>query len=126
MRLNEIYAKYKDRCRFYLVYIREAHPTDGWALPKNKFQITDPKSEEERRKVAREFAAQLKVTIPILVDTIDDKVESVYNGWPDRIYIVDQEGRIAHKGNPGPGGFQPSVKQAPGILDKLLNDAKAK
>ena len=26
MRLNELYAKYKDRCRFYLVYIREAHP----------------------------------------------------------------------------------------------------
>ena len=102
------------------MYIREAHPTDGWALPKNKFQITDPKTEEERRKVAREFAAELKVSIPILVDTIDDKVESVYAGWPDRVYILDAAGRIVHKGATGPSGFTPSVVAAPGILDRLL------
>ena len=102
------------------MYIREAHPTDGWALPKNKFVISDPKTEEERRKVAREFAAQLKVSVPILVDTMDDKVEAAYSGWPDRIYILDAEGKIAHKGTPGPSGFAPAVVAAPGVLDKLL------
>ena len=106
------------------MYIREAHPTDGWALPKNKFEITDPKTVEERRKVAREFAAQLKVSIPILVDTIDDKVESAYAGWPDRIYIIDGDGKIAHKGAPGPSGFTPSVVAAPEILNKLLGFKK--
>lgn len=102
------------------MYIREAHPTDGWALKKNKFEIRDPKTQEERQKVAREFAAQLKVSLPILVDTMDDKVETAYAGWPDRIYILDAQGKIAHKGAPGPSGFRPSVVAAPGILDKLL------
>ena len=102
------------------MYIREAHPTDGWALPKNKFQITDPKTIAERRQVAKTFAADLKVSIPILVDTLDDQVESVYAGWPDRIYIIDRDGKIAHKGAPGPGGFRPSVTAAPAILDGLL------
>jgi hypothetical protein len=113
-------ANYKDKAHIYVMYIREAHPTDGRAIKGNKFQITDPKTLEERRKAAREFAGQLKVTIPILVDTIDDQVDKTYAGWPDRIYIIDKEGKIAHKGDPGPRGFSPAVQAAPGVLDKLL------
>jgi hypothetical protein len=107
-----------------VVYIREAHPTDGWALPRNQFQITDPKTLEERRKVARAFAAQLKVSIPILVDTLDDQVEKAYHGWPDRIYVVDARGQIALKGEPGPAGFRPAVQAAPAVLDRLLAGSK--
>ncbi len=33
--MNEIYETYKDRVDFYLVYIREAHPTDGWQVQSN-------------------------------------------------------------------------------------------
>lgn len=118
--IEKLHAAYKEKAHIYILYIREAHPTDGWALPKNRFEITDPKTLEERRKVAKEFAAQLKVSIPILVDTMDDKVEKIYAGWPDRLYIVDRRGAIVHKGGPGPGGFRPSVQVAPGILDKLI------
>jgi hypothetical protein len=71
--------------------------------------------------VARKFAEQLEVSIPILVDTIDDQVERAYAGWPDRIYILGADCRIAHKGEPGPGGFAPSVRQAPAVLDRLLS-----
>ena len=102
------------------MYIREAHPLDGWALKKNTFNITDPKTLEERRSVARDFAKQLKVTLPILVDTLDDQVERAYAGWPDRIYVIDAAGKIALKGAPGPGGFSPAVRDTPGVLDKLL------
>jgi hypothetical protein len=79
---------------------------------------------QERRKVAQDFAKQLKVSLPILVDTIDDQVEKAYAGWPDRIYVIDAAGKIAHKGGPGPGGFMPSVREAPGVLEKLLGGAK--
>jgi hypothetical protein len=75
--------------------------------------------------VAEEFAAQVKLSIPILVDTIDDQVERAYAGWPDRIYIVDRQGKIVHKGESGPRGFQPSVKEAPSVLDKLLEKKPA-
>lgn len=107
-----------------MLYIREAHPIDGWAVKNNKFQITDPKSLEERQKVAREFACQLKLSLPILVDSIDDKVNKAYAGWPDRIYIIDGDGRIVHKGAPGPRGFSPAVKAAPEVLDQLLAGGK--
>jgi iodothyronine deiodinase-like protein len=118
--IEKLYATYKNRAHIYLVYIREAHPTDGWALPRNQFQITDPKTLEERRKVARAFAAQLNVSIPILVDTIDDRLEKAYHGWPDRIYLIDTQGKVALKGEPGPRGFRPAVQAVPAVLDKLL------
>jgi hypothetical protein len=102
------------------MYIREAHPTDGWALKKNKFNITDPKSLQERRDVAKEFAKQLGVTLPILVDTLDDQVERAYAGWPDRIYVIDAAGKVALKAAPGPSGFSPGVRDTPAVLDKLL------
>ena len=35
MRLNELYAKYKDHVHFYIIYIREAHPAKGWQVPNN-------------------------------------------------------------------------------------------
>ena len=102
------------------MYIREAHPN----MKNNKFNIPQPKTLDERQKVAREFAEQLKLAIPILVDTIDDQLEKTYAGWPDRIYVIDAQGKIAHKGAPGPGGFMPAVKAAPDVLDKLLAGSK--
>ena len=104
-----MYAAYKDRAHFRVVYIREAHPTDGWQVPVNvrdKVLVPDPKTLAERRKVARQFAAQFKVSVPVCVDTLDDRVEKAYAGWPDRFYVIDAEGKIAYKGGPGPGGFK--------------------
>jgi hypothetical protein len=85
---------------------------------KEKILVTDPKTIQEREKVAREFAAQFKVSIPILVDTIDDQVDRNYAGWPDRLYVIDAQGKIAYKGDPGPRGFR--VSEVPPVLDRLL------
>jgi hypothetical protein len=115
--IEKLYAGYKDKAHLFVVYIREAHPD----MPKNKFNISQPKSLEERQKVAAEFAATLKLSLPILVDTIDDQVNKVYAAWPDRVYVIDAEGKIALKGGIGPGGFTPAVKATPGTLDKLLS-----
>jgi hypothetical protein len=108
---------------FRVVYIREAHPTDGWQVPANerdKVLVADPKTLEERQRVAREFAAQFKVSLPICVDTLDDQVEKAYAGWPDRFYVIDAAGKIAYKGGPGPGGFK--VGDIAPVLDRLLEN----
>jgi hypothetical protein len=38
---------------------------------------------------------------------MDAQVELNYMGWPDRLYLIGKDGRVAWKGNPGPEGFQP-------------------
>jgi hypothetical protein len=106
-----------------VIYIREAHPVGGPRRPPPQFQITDPKTLAERQKVAEKFAATVKLSVPILVDTIDDEVERAYAGWPDRIYILDRDGKIVHKGDEGPRGFRPSLEEAPAILERLIGDS---
>ena len=107
------------------MYIREAHPSDGWQSPQNKKEgiiITDPTTMEERRKVAKEFAAQFKVSLPILVDGMDDAVGKAFAAWPDRIYVIGIDGKLAFKGDPGPRGFQ--VSDVPPVLKKLMDTNK--
>jgi type I thyroxine 5'-deiodinase len=99
-----------------VIYIREAHPGEA----RNKFNIPQPKAMEERQKVARDFVQALKLSVPVLVDTMDDLVGKAYSGWPDRLYVIGADGKVALKGGPGPGGFSPAVKAAPAVLDRLL------
>ena len=83
---------------FYVVYIREAHPTDGRQVPQNerdKVLVKDPKTLAERLKVAKEFADEFKLSLPVLVDTLDDQMEKAYAGWPDRLYLIGRDGYIA-------------------------------
>jgi Iodothyronine deiodinase len=51
---------------------------------------------------------KLDIHFPTLVDKMDNKVELAYAGWPDRLYLIDKDGRIAYKSRPGPAGFIPS------------------
>ena len=47
------------------------------------------------------------MSMPLLVDTIDNAVGEAYSGFPDRLYIIDRAGRVAYKGGRGPVGFDP-------------------
>ena len=95
---------------FLAVYIREAHPEDGWILLENRrsgVAIHDPTTDEERREVASTCAVSLGLRMPMVVDRVDNAVASVYGGWPDRLYLVSADGRIAFQGGEGPFGFKP-------------------
>ena len=108
MRLNELYAKYKDRVRFYLVYIREAHPHDGWRVPNNLIEninYDEPKTDDERTEVASACQIGLDLRMPMLVDRIDNDVDKKYVGLPMRMFLIDADGKIAFAGKKGPFGW---------------------
>ena len=101
---------YKDRVEFLAVYVREAHPTDGWRSESNDragVVFAQPQSLAERIGIADQCCQSLHVTMPLLVDEIDDRVGHLYSGMPDRLYVIDRNGRIAYKGGRGPFGFKP-------------------
>jgi hypothetical protein len=119
--LNKLYTRYGEKTVFRVVYVREAHPDDGWQLPQNKktgVVFNEPKTLEERIEIARACETGLNLKIPIVIDNMDDAVEKAYAGWPDRIYVIDKNGKIAYKGQPGPRGFKPD--EAEDALKKLL------
>jgi hypothetical protein len=51
---------------------------------------------------------------------MDNRVMSEYMGFPDRIYVVDVDGKIAYRGDPGPDGFVP--EDAAAALATLLEE----
>ena len=108
-------AKYKGKVECLLVYIREAHPTDGWQAAANErdgILIASAKTFGEKEEHASACVRNLGIEFTTVVDNLDNQVELNYAGWPDRLYLVGKDGRIAWKGNPGPQGFQPKELEA--------------
>lgn len=121
--IEKLYARYRDRAKFFLVYVREAHPSDGWWMTSNEragIDLKQPETFEERFSVAQSCQQRLEVEIPFLVDTINDQVGATYSGMPNRLYLIDAEGKIAFKNGRGPFGFHP--RQLEQALVLLLND----
>jgi hypothetical protein len=119
--LNRIYRHYRDRAAFYVVYISEAHPVDRWQLKSNikdDVLVTNTTTDEERMDVAGVCVRKLGIEMPALVDELDNRVEVAYSGWPDRLYVIDKDGHVAHKSAAGPFGFKPEDVEA--TLKQLL------
>ncbi len=126
MSLEKVYQHYKDKATIYIVYIREAHPADGWRTKGNDaagIVINDPRTEQERDDVAGKCMSTLRFTIPCLVDGIDNAAEKAYAAYPDRIYVIDADGEIAYKSGPGPRGFRPREMEV--ALQKVLGESDA-
>jgi len=102
-----MYAKYKDDAQFLIIYIKEAHPAEGWAMEVSERlkYIKDPTSVFERYQVANTCVSALNLSIPCLLDDMNNTTALAYKGWPDRLYIVGKDGKISFRGGPGPGGF---------------------
>ena len=83
-----------------MVYIREAHPSDGWQVGANeKAEVvyTQPTTEEERVGVAHACQTGLKISIPMVIDGMDNKVGQAYSAWPDRLMWWGRTGRSRTK-----------------------------
>jgi iodothyronine deiodinase-like protein len=109
------------------VYVREAHPTDGWRMASNDkvgIAVQQPCTLEERVGVAAKCCTALEMNMPLLVDSLDDQVGHAYSGMPDRLYVIDRQGKVAYKGGRGPFGFKPGeMEQA--LIMLLLDEGAA-
>jgi hypothetical protein len=113
--LEQLRRDFASDVAFYVVYIREAHPEDGWVLTGNReagIALADPADDTDRAAVAASCAIDLQMPWPVLVDRTDDAVARAYGGWPDRLYLIGRDGRVAFMGDEGPLGFVPAELRA--------------
>ena len=82
--------------------------------------MEDPKTFEARSKVAGTCAKDLGLTIPMLVDDMNDTVSKAYAADPDRLFLLAPDGRVAFAGDRGPRGFDVAR------LEKALTGALSK
>ncbi len=119
MRLNELHAAYKDRVQFYIVYIREAHPSNGWQVPNNLLEdivFAEPTTDAARTEVAAACQIGLDLHMPMLIDRIDNDIDGKYVGLPMRLFLIDAGGKIAFTCDKGPfgwddEGFEDAIKK---------------
>jgi hypothetical protein len=45
------------------------------------------------------------------VDDMDDAVMTAYAAWPERLYLIGQDGRVLYASGLGPWGFKPAELQ---------------
>jgi hypothetical protein len=117
-----MYEKYGELAEFRIVYIKEAHAADsGWPVPYAvRKGINQPTTYPERCTVADRLAQDTGVTIPMLVDGIDDTVNELYKALPNRVFLVRADGRLAVAAARGPRGFPPALEEAEQWLAAFL------
>jgi hypothetical protein len=121
--VEPIHERFKEDAIFLMVYVREAHPADGWSMG---VDIKQPRTIEERVGVAERFYKQVRPSIPVLVDELNDPVGHAYSGMPSRLYVIDAKGTVVFKNGRGPFGFKTGeLEQAlvMALLDSRIDKA---
>lgn len=119
--MEDVYQAHKKDCHFLFIYVKEAHASDGWVSGGNVAQgieIKQHKTYEERSGAAKTCKGKLEITIPILIDSLDNKIAMQYGGVPNRAYLIGKGGKVIYKGEKGPMGTRPDQVKA--AIEKLL------
>jgi len=118
--LKDIYQAYGDQIEFIFIYIKEAHPTDGWHLgstnlvsllnrvyyPITSFDTINPTSLDERGKIAETCQSKLLQGMPVYVDNMQNELTTKYASWPFRYYLINTDGKVVYESGKGPWGDQ--------------------
>jgi len=111
-RLHELQEEYKDKAKFMLTYILEAHAQDEWPICSSrcspggkKIMYNQPKTVEERIAVAKDFVEAFDFKLPIMLDAMHNPFEAHYSSWPLRIYAI-QNGKLIYKAQPKDGMYE--------------------
>ena len=86
--------------------------------------VAQPKDKAGRTAVAAECRERLEMSMPMMVDSLDDRVGNAYSGMPDRLYVIDRDGKVAFQSGRGPFWFNPrEMEQA--LIMTLLDETRA-
>ncbi len=92
------------------MYVREAHPTDEWQMKSNvKDDVcyAQPKNLQQRLAIANDFVKRFQYPVPFGVDDMNNAANDAYAAWPERLYVIDESGRIVYRGGMGPFDYKP-------------------
>lgn len=105
--VKRVHQAFKANAEFLCVYLREAHPSDGWTM-RDWSTVRDPRTHGERCGVATKCTKKVGFAFPTIVDEMDDRAGVAWAAWPERLYVIGKDGRIAYASKRGPFGFWPT------------------
>uniref|UniRef100_A0A3Q3NCU2 Iodothyronine deiodinase n=1 Tax=Labrus bergylta TaxID=56723 RepID=A0A3Q3NCU2_9LABR len=107
---------------FLVVYIEEAHPSDGWVSSDAPYQIPKHRCLEDRLTAARLMLAEVPGS-NVVVDNMDNSSNAAYGAYFERLYIVRDE-RVVYQGGRGPEGYR--ISELRNWLEQYRNDLPRK
>ena len=105
-----------------IVYLSEAHPTNGWRLTGPNQPVVDQHETIADRLKAVELFLDItrsKTDAPVYVDLMENEIEKLFKAHPERLVIIDGD-EIAFIGGVGP--FFYSVEETEAALVKILQN----
>ena len=91
--MEELKKKYADRdVAFFALYVREPHPGETGFKSYRKHE-----GYEHKMEYARELARIKALTIPVLVDGMDEAIHLQLGNLPNFVYVVNKEGKVEYK-----------------------------
>ena len=103
--MERLYDRFQDRIEFFVVYVQEAHPTDGWQVDsniQNRILYRQHQSFDEREEAAQSCTIGMHLSIPILVEEMDNSIDEAYSAAPERLYLIGKDGKVVYRGGAGP------------------------
>ena len=123
--MEQLYSRYQDRVEFFVVYVQEAHPTDGWQTDSNVEEgilFRQHQNHDEREEAAQSCTIGLHISIPTLVEEMNNAIDEAYGAAPERLYLIGKDGRVVYHGGAGPHLFD--LDELDGALQRLEAEAK--
>ncbi|CAM4686128.1 unnamed protein product [Leuciscus chuanchicus] len=114
-------TEYADIADSLLVYIEEAHPSDGWVSSDAPYQIPRHRCLEDRLRAA-ELMNQKVPESAIVVDTMENSSNSAYGAYFERLYILKDE-KVVYQGGRGPEGYR--ISELRDWLERYRNELEA-
>ncbi|MFQ5914502.1 MAG: hypothetical protein ACE5JS_15110 [Nitrospinota bacterium] len=91
--MEELQKKYADRdVLFFVMYVREPHPGETGFKQYRKHE-----SYEHKLDYARELVNIKGLTVPVLVDGLDEANHVKLGNLPNIVYIVNKAGKVEYK-----------------------------
>ena len=99
-----------------MVYIREAHPSDGSTpLPLNErlgMSVPEARSLEERAGNAASCQKRLSIPYEAVLDGMEGEVEKAFAAFPSRAFVIDREGTVTFSTGLDEQRLRPEALQA--------------
>ena len=75
----------------------------------------------EREAVATACSLDLHLSIPVLIEEMNNAIDEAYGAAPERLYLIGVDGRVAYHGGAGPHFFDLDAwKQAIAVSVRAL------
>lgn len=114
---QRVVRQYVDVADSLLVYIEEAHPSDGWVSTDAPYQIPKHRCLDDRLRAARLMRQEVP-ECPVVADNMENLANAAYGAYFDRLYII-QGGMVVYQGGRGPEGYR--ISELRDWLDQYRN-----